>query len=172
MLKHFHRYSLLIRLASLATLRYNRCSSLRSSQRPWSNFHTFKTFFNTNHADFDNRIVKVFGEGCMWRSTKTNPLVKQQLNIPDQSETTHVVNFAPVEKAVYTKHFQEIQGEVRQLLRGGARSGDFEKVRSEEPSDGDEERRRGASTSKSTTTTNTARYSRRSHLLAMITTRV
>ena len=53
-------------------------------QRPWSNIHTFKSFFNTNHADFDYRVIKVFGEGCMWRSTKTNPLVKQQLNIPDQ----------------------------------------------------------------------------------------
>ena len=48
-------------------------------QAPWSNRHTFSSFFNTRHRDFPERVREVFGE-IMWRSTKLHPLVKSQMN--------------------------------------------------------------------------------------------
>eukprot|EP00520_Triparma_pacifica_P017014 CAMPEP_0118641210 /NCGR_PEP_ID=MMETSP0785-20121206/5158_1 /TAXON_ID=91992 /ORGANISM="Bolidomonas pacifica, Strain CCMP 1866" /LENGTH=1516 /DNA_ID=CAMNT_0006532635 /DNA_START=2314 /DNA_END=6861 /DNA_ORIENTATION=+ len=86
-------------------------------QAPWNDISVFKAYFNgnTNRDQIEKRIRKVFGD-VMWRSTKTNKVILKQLNVPQQREKVHLIEFQPIEKAVYDRHFKDIKPAVRSLV--------------------------------------------------------
>ena len=87
-------------------------------QSPFNNRDAFNAYFHgdSSSEELSARVRRVFGEGLMWRSTKENAIVHQQLNIPKQTEIVHDVYLQPIERAVYSKHFNEIKPIVRSLI--------------------------------------------------------
>lgn len=74
--------------------------------RPFNEKDWFKHLIKSNFGDVDARIAHLLKE-CLWRSTKANESVRQQMGIPEQIEKKIFLDFSSVEKHFYQRQLEE-----------------------------------------------------------------
>jgi len=75
---------------------------------PFYHKNFFTKVLDSSHQNISNRIRYLFGaESLFWRSTKANPLVKEQMGVPEQEEKKTLLQFSSIEKHFYERQLQE-----------------------------------------------------------------
>ena len=88
---------------------------------PFSIKQLFNRCFQQGHGSLERRIALLLNQ-TMWRSTKSLPLVSQQLGLLDQSEKKVILRFSSIEKHFYNQQLQEalsVVGDLRPETKSG-----------------------------------------------------
>eukprot|EP00986_Skeletonema_menzelii_P004388 scaffold1483_cov153-Skeletonema_menzelii.AAC.18 len=86
--------------------------------RPFHDKHWFMNSFNLSQGDAMKRLSHLLRK-VMWRSTKQNSSVREQMGIPEQVEKKVMLQFSSVEKYFYNKQYEEAIGAVQRWSAAG-----------------------------------------------------
>lgn len=84
-------------------------------------FHEKKWFMNSfvlSQGDAMKRLSHLLRK-VMWRSTKQNSSVREQMGIPEQEEKKVILHFSSIETYFYNKQYEEALGAVHRWSAGG-----------------------------------------------------
>ncbi|KAL7543822.1 hypothetical protein ACHAXR_013142, partial [Thalassiosira sp. AJA248-18] len=76
------------------------------SFKPFDEKRWFSKTFSLSHGDALNRLSHLLKD-IMWRSTKANRFVRQQMGIPEQEEQKKILQFSSVERYFYDRQYEE-----------------------------------------------------------------
>ena len=73
---------------------------------PFDHNNSFKVALKSNHPDVNGRIRHLLHD-ILWRSTKANSAVRDQMGIPEMTEKKFILKFSSVEKHFYMRQLEE-----------------------------------------------------------------
>ena len=82
------------------------------SFKPFCDKDWFMNSFILSQGDTMKRLSHLLRK-VMWRSTKQNNSVRQQMGIPEQEERKNLLRFSSIEKYFYNKQYEESMGAVQ-----------------------------------------------------------
>ncbi|KAL7442692.1 hypothetical protein ACHAXM_009134 [Skeletonema potamos] len=88
------------------------------SFRPFDEKNWFTNSFVLSHGDATRRLSHLL-RNVMWRSTKQNSSVREQMGIPEQEEKKVILRFSSIEKYFYNKQYDEALGAVKRWSAAG-----------------------------------------------------
>jgi len=88
------------------------------SFRPFSDKNWFMNSFVLSQGDAMKRLSHLLRK-IMWRSTKHNSSVREQMGIPEQEEKKVMLHFSSIEKYFYNKQYEEAIGAVQRWSAAG-----------------------------------------------------
>jgi len=96
--------------------------------KPFDEQKWFRNTFDLQVRDALNRLSYLLRD-IMWRSTKANAAVREQMGIPEQEEVKVLLKFSSIEKHFYERQYQETMGAAQCIIASGNASASDSKTK-------------------------------------------